>query len=433
MPHFSAVSLLSTRLTKHVVAGFVMVLPCAASAATETVVPTQPTIGIAAFNMAWAGTADDFRQYLAVCGAPTVNWCDTRARTVRGASGPTPEEEMRAKACQAATQTAAGGQDASQMVAPCNAYRSSTPPSPGMPVDQGPLRTLAAYQGKLDGLRTTVEKLIEEEKIRVIAFQEVKSKAAIETVLGKFAARFDVCVATHNAFQTIAFAWDRSLTSRPGTCTTQSSLSIKDPPNDPKAFRRVRPGLALELTIQNLPVTFLNVHLKSGCANIVATDRFAARLLTDTSEACEVLNRQVPLLEDWIDATAKRSPRLVWLGDFNRRIDEEAAANISKNQVRTDGSDPSTAHANTTDGKSTARYLWPEIADGVPVALHQVPLPTTEGGCTGFQGLDHVVISDLVKKANPGTIPSRKVAVHVAQGQKMETSDHCPRVVQLRF
>lgn len=433
MLHIGRAFLRPARLVQSTVFLLAVGSPWFAHAATETVAPTQPAIGIAAFNMAWAGTAGDFQQYLSVCSAPSVNWCDTRARTVRGASGPTPEEEMRAKACQAATQAAAGGQDASQMVAPCNAYRSSTPPSPGMPVDQAPLRTLAGYQGKLDGLRATVEKLIEDEKVRVIAFQEVKSKAVIETVLGKFASRFDVCVATHNAFQTIAFAWDKSLTSRPGTCTTQSSLSIKDPPNDPKAFRRVRPGLALELTIQNLPVTFLNVHLKSGCANIVATDRFAARLLTDTSEACEVLNRQVPLLEDWIDATAKRSPRLVWLGDFNRRIDEEAAANISKNQVRTDGSDPTAAHANTTDGKSTARYLWPEIADGAPVALHQVPLSTTEGGCTGFQGLDHVVISDLVKKANPGTILSRKVAVHVSAGQKMETSDHCPRVVQLRF
>lgn len=390
-------------------------------------------LGIASFNMAWAGTIEDFRRHLEVCGAPSVNWCDTRARTMRGASGPTPEEQARAKLCEASILNAAGGAEASMMVAPCNAYRINQPFVPGAPpVDQTPARKPEAYAQKLNGLRATVEHLVEVEKIAVLAFQEVKSRETITAVLGKHASRFDVCVANHNAFQTLAFAWDKAVTSKPGTCTTHSALAIKDPPADPAAFRRVRPGLALELTINGGSVTFMNVHLKSGCANIVATERFPARLLTDSHEACEVLNRQVPLLEDWLDNIAARSPRLVWLGDFNRRIDEEAAANIAKDQVRSDGSDAAGPNKAGVDGKVTTKYLWPELSDGKPI-LHQVPLSTAETGCTGFQGLDHIVISDALKAINPPSLASRKVAVVSTPGQPIETSDHCPRVVRLTF
>lgn len=392
-----------------------------------------PPVGVAAFNMAWAGTLDDFKRYVEVCSAPKVDWCDTRARIVRGAAAATPEEQARAHQCQAATLAAAGGATASMMIAPCNAYRSALPPKPGSPPDDPAVRRApAAYAAKLEGLRSTVERVIEREDVSVLAFQEVKSRAVIETVLGKFAGRFDICVAAHNAFQTIAFAWDKSVTSRPGQCETHSALALKDPPKDPAAFRRVRPGLALELTINGAPVTFLNVHLKAGCANIVATERYPARLLTDASEACEVLNRQVPILESWIDAVAARSPRLVWLGDFNRRIDEEAAAGFARDQVRADGSDPAGPNKIDADGKVASRYLWQELSDGSPT-LHQVPLSTSEGGCSGFQGLDHVVISDALKRLNPGTIASRKVAVDSAPGVDIETSDHCPRIVQLRF
>src|SRR5262245_1847281 len=105
-------------------------------------------------------------------------------------------------------------------------------------------------------------------------------------------------------------------------------------------LRRVRPGLALELTIGGTPVSFLNVHLKAGCANIVATERYPARLLTDDFDACEAFNKQVPILEAWIDGVAAKTPRFVWLGDLNRRIDEEEAAGIPKDKVRADGSDP---------------------------------------------------------------------------------------------
>ncbi|NJR71832.1 MAG: hypothetical protein HC782_01335 [Gammaproteobacteria bacterium] len=172
------------------------------------VAATAP-IGVAAFNMAWASTMADFARHVEVCANPTVNWCETRTRTLRGASAPTPEEVLRAKTCQDATLKAIGGQAASMQMAPCNAYRSGQPFTPGAPPENPNLtRTPAAFQVKLDALRETVEGLISRDNVKVIAFQEVKSADVIKVVLGKYADKFAVCDAKHNAFQTLAFAWE---------------------------------------------------------------------------------------------------------------------------------------------------------------------------------------------------------------------------------
>lgn len=428
--------------------------PASARAESTATTNRSLTTGVAAFNMAWAGTLDDFKRYVEVCAQPSVNWCETRARTERGATGPTDAERERAQKCADATIAAAGGREASMLVPPCNAYRppfvpapspaagvastpsaatSTTPTTPPARPDPAASRTPEAYQTKLDNLRATVEGLIDREGVRVIAFQEVRSSDVVKVVLGKHTARFDVCDAKHNAFQTVAFAWDKTLTSKPGVCVTQSTLAVLDPPNDPAAFRRVRPGLALTLVINNAPVTFMNVHLKAGCASVNnSNERFPGRMLDEPFEACEVLNRQVPLLEDWIESIAEKSPRFVFLGDFNRRIDDELAMAPPKDQVRRDGSDPASPNKVAANGKVTSKFLWQELSDGTP-AMHQVPLSTQEGGCSGFQGLDHIVISDALKKQNPGVIFSKKVGVVSQPNERIETSDHCPRIAQLKF
>jgi len=403
------------------------------SALAQPAAPTKSlTTGIASFNMGWAGTPAEFAKYLSVCSTPAVNYCDTRAWIERGAKVATDAEKARAAKCQEDTLAAAGGRDASMMVAPCNAYRPPRP-APGAPrIDPALTRAPAAYQEKINFLTTTVDGLIANEGVRVIAFQEVSGTDVIKLVLGKHADKFDVCAAKHGAFQTIAFAWDKSLTSKPGVCETESKLSVLDPANDPNAFRRVRPGLALSLTVNNEPVTFMNVHLKAGCASATDVDqRYPARQLDDPAEACEVLNRQVAPLEDWIEAVAKKSPRFVWMGDFNRRIDEEEKLALAKDKVRVDGSDPASPNK-VTNGKVPTRFLWPELNDGTPV-LFQVPLSTQEGGCKGFTGLDHIVISEALKKSNEGVVFSKKIAVAEKAGQAIETSDHCPRIAQLKL
>lgn len=402
------------------IALLVSLLAAPAAHAADTAASAPATqIGVASFNLAWAGSQQDFDRHAAVCNA--VSWCDTRPK--RGPGGARPDEAAvkAAAQCVADTERLAGGPAQAATMAPCNAYlgrNNSTPP------------TSLDYAAKLAGLQATVDKLIETQGVRVLAFQEVRSAAVVKTLLGRYADRFEVCDAPHEGFQTVAFAWDRSLSQEAGRCSTNSELAVSDDPSDPKA-RKVRPGLALELQLPGRRVSFLNVHLKSGCANIVPTPIYQARLLDDPAPACVVLNRQVAPLERWLDSTAKTSPEYVLLGDFNRRIDEEAAAAIKPEQVRIDGSKPEGVPKEDATGKVATRYLWQELADANR-SLSQVPLQA-ESSCRGFTGLDHIVLSGaLAARQAPGLV-SRKTAVIQSPAQRIEPSDHCPRSVTLTF
>jgi len=397
-------------------------LSATAGCTTPATQVSQPVpLGVASFNMAWAGTEADFQAHLAMCTA--VEWCDTRPRRNRGESTPSPDAFATAKRCEAAIDKFAGGAPRAMHIAPCNAYKSKNTADV----------TLANYRIKLVGLRATIARLIEKDGVQVIAFQEVKSDQAVRDVLGKHGATFDVCFAPHNAFQTVAFAWNKAATQKPGQCASRTELAVADDPANPASFRTLRPGLALELTVNGQPVTFMNVHLKSACANLKPNGPFQPRKLDDADAACRVLNRQVPALEDWVDAVAAKSPRFVLLGDFNRRIDEEAAEAVPPSHVRTDGSDPAGPNKKDALGYVATRYLWQEISDGKPT-LFQVPLSGADSGCKGFAGLDHIVVSQALRAAQPDAMfGSRKVPVVSEPGQVIETSDHCPRIMTLNL
>jgi hypothetical protein len=384
-------------------------------------------VGIAVFNMAWAGTLADFRRHVEICSAPEVNWCASRAKPIRGPRHLQAEEASRARHCREATVEAAGGFQEMQMTAPCNAYgRRSTKKNPSGAA------TVEGYNAKLAGLRSTVENLVGEENIQVIAFQEVKSWEVVEEALGRFAGEFGICVASHHAFQTVAFAWKKTVSSEAGRCTSNHDLAIAENPEESDSSHSVRPGLALELMINGAPVTFMNVHLKAGCANLVTGRGFAGRKLTDPDPACEILNRQVPVIEDWVEDVAGRSPRFVLLGDFNRRIDEEEKAGIAAADVRTDGSDPAGPNTKDAWGRVKSSYFWQEITDGSP-GLYQVPLTFLEKGCGGHIGLDHIVISEPIRQMQRLPLSSRMVPVVKNPRQSIKTSDHCPRTTVLEF
>jgi len=391
-----------------------------AAASTEPAAPpSSPVqIGVASFNLAWAGSQQDFERHAAVCKA--VSWCDTRPKRGPGGMRPDDDAVKVAAQCVADTERLAGGPEGAAMTPPCNAYLGRNSEAP----------TSADYAAKLSGLQATIDKLIETQGVRVLAFQEVRSAEVVRTLLGRYADRFDVCDAPHEGFQTVAFAWERSLSKDAGRCNVNRELAVPDNPADPKA-RKVRPGLALELQLPGRRVSFLNVHLKSGCANIVPTPIYQARLLDDPAGACTVLNRQVAPLERWLDSVGKQSPEYVLLGDFNRRIDEEAAANIPPEKVRLDGSNPLGAPKEDATGKVATRYLWQELADaGRP--LSQVPLQA-DSACRGFTGLDHIVLSGPLAARQPAGLVSRKTAVLQAPNARLEASDHCPRSVTLNF
>ena len=327
-----------------------------------------------------------------------------------------PRKKKRASACQKAFDTAAGGPAAALQIAPCNAY--------------GSIKKVAdktkLYSDKLAGLTATIDKLIAEEKVQVIAFQEVKSKEVIEMLLGSHLGKYVACVAPYEGFQTLGFAWDKSLSSAPVTCTPEPSLAINESPDKPDSLKTVRPGVALNISVGGQTVTLMNVHLKSGCANLKAGSGFPAYILTDAHPACVVLNRQLEPLEAWLENVASKTPYFVMLGDFNRKLNEELAAKIPASAVRADGSDPSSSLIKNAKGISNSKYFWQELSDGKP-SLVQVGL-SDDGGCKGFSGLDHILVSPAIAKGQ--SLSSQKVAV-VPSASKIVTSDHCPRLATL--
>ena len=173
-------------------------------------------VGIAAFNLAWAGTQQDYENHFALCNQPTVAWCDTRAK----GNPPTPSGTRRAQACQMEIDAAAGGAALALQIAPCNAYAYGK--------GQQAATASNEYRKKLYGLTRTVERLVRNERVQIFAFQEVKSEAVIRQILGRYSSGYDVCVAAHSSFQTVGFAWARRVSSKAGQCTARQALAIKE-------------------------------------------------------------------------------------------------------------------------------------------------------------------------------------------------------------
>ncbi|MCU7237352.1 endonuclease/exonuclease/phosphatase family protein [Pseudomonas peradeniyensis] len=360
-------------------------------------------IGIAAFNLAWAGTLADFENHVKVCSSPQVKWCNARS-----------PNKKEAEECQAKFDSAAGGADKARFVPPCNAYDLNA---------QSPSYDSKLYKQKIDGLKTTIDRLISDQKVDVIAFQEVRSDEVLRTMLGQHASEFETCTAPHSSFQTVGFAWRKAIGSSMAHCVPEKSLSVRE-----REGVYTRPGLALFLKINGKNLSVLNVHLKSNCANLVDTKRFKGHLLTDDDSNCKVLNRQVAPLEEWMENISKISPQFVVLGDFNRRVDEELSAGIPPEKVRQDGSSPAGPNKVGASGEVKSQYLWQEISDGSP-NLVQVPLAKEQNGaCGGFVGLDHILLSPELSDLQPKGLTSVKSPVSSVSGQKIETSDHCPRV-----
>jgi len=404
----------SIRLFASRLAAFILIAACMGAQAGQPV-----EVRVAVFNMAWAGTLQDYEAHYQLCSSETVNWCNPRV----GGRYPSRRAVVRAGMCRAASEEQAGGADDAMKIAPCNAYKFGRGIS--LPLAR------AQYAKKLEGLAATVDLLVSKHRVRILALQEVSSVAAIRAVLGRHATDYEACVAPHNAFQTVGFAWHRTL--GPGECQSRTAFAVKENPKQPGSSRIMRPGLALTLQINAAPVTFMNVHLKSGCANLLPDNRYVGRLLTDPQPSCKILNRQAAQLAQWLDSVSLTTPRFVLLGDFNRKVDQEAAQQAPESAAsRTELSLPSTqapAH------QPPSSYLWGQIAGAKTAdrAIFQVPLDAAGAACGGFSGLDHIVISRAIRDMQRRPLVSTKVPVVRLEAQRIPTSDHCPRVVALEL
>ncbi len=116
-------------------------------------------------------------------------------------------------------------------------------------------------------------------------------------------------------------------------------------------------------------VRLLAVHLKSGCNRDP---------LTFPREDCRMLQRQVPILEAWIDRRARAGSAFAVVGDFNRRFDRESKP--------------------ARDAFDKIAAMWPEIDDGQPAGADLLDAGADHGGigCNNGHGvrmpIDHLVL-----------------------------------------
>ena len=153
-------------------------------------------------------------------------------------------------------------------------------------------------------------------------------------------------------------------------------------------------------------VRLLAVHLKSGCNRDP---------LTAASDNCRMLQRQVPVLEAWIDARAVEGARFAVLGDFNRRFDQESAPG--------------------RDGDGRIVALWPEIDDGDPAGADLVDpaAGVSDPACRQqdpvHSPIDHILLGQaLAGSLVPG---SYRMWPYPRDGQRWP--DHCIRTVSVEL
>lgn len=229
----------------------------------------------------------------------------------------------------------------------------------------------------------------------VVALQEVDGASAAARV---FTAH-DFCFTARRHVQNVGFAIRKGV---PHRCNADyRSLGMRGDNVRWGADLTLFPGTPRELRL-------LAVHLKSGCNRDPLTRREAD---------CHTLQRQVPVLEKWIDARAGERRPFVVLGDFNRRFDRETA--------------PARDHA----GEIVA--MWHELDDGSPPEADLVDpgtAPPTEA-CRRQDPvrppIDHILLSATLGRAL--VQDSYRMWTYPRDDESARWPDHCVRSVRINL
>jgi endonuclease/exonuclease/phosphatase family metal-dependent hydrolase len=177
-----------------------------------------------------------------------------------------------------------------------------------------------------------------------------------------------------------------------------SELSIKDSEGHP-----VRDGTAVLVEAGGKRFWAVSLHLKSGCPRVTDPYTYKNPSKPSAEEACAMLVRQAPILEDWIDAKEAESQDFVLLGDFNRVFD------IGNEMI------------------------WAELDDRDPPTLDLFMVPfRQEIVCTGHspdpdKSIDYVIAN---KRLWAAAIPSKAPKIDVPGAN---VSDHCPVFLDFSF
>ena len=157
-------------------------------------------------------------------------------------------------------------------------------------------------------------------------------------------------------------------------------------------------------------MTLLGLHLRSGCPQ--------GPLDNDKNQRCARLAAQLPALRDWIVAQARLGRRFALLGDFNRRLTLEDAADH--------------------DAAGQPQNVWPQInRPAVPGAaltniVSKAPFKKCIPGDEYDSYIDTVIVGEaLVPRIIKGSF--QRVTYTRADAEQFKLSDHCPVGIELRL
>ena len=160
----------------------------------------------------------------------------------------------------------------------------------------------------------------------------------------------------------------------------------------------VRSGADITLTVNGQDIRILGVHLKSSCHE--------DPLNTNTT-ACRKLEKQMHILEDWIDERAKENIPFIVIGDFNRRMEK-------------------------------GEEFWVEIDDSKPKNSDLTSFSIkhnlkSDCWCGKYpKYIDHIVFDALaVKYVKPGSFGQMRY--NKGCKPKAVISDHCPVFITLNI
>ncbi len=195
-------------------------------------------------------------------------------------------------------------------------------------------------------------------------------------------------------------------------------------------------GADIGVSLGSRRLRLLSIHLKTGCWS----DSPAAG-----TDACEILAKQVPPLEAWIDARAREGVPFAVLGDFNRRFDpgDPIWADLD------DGNPPEARLADVMAGHESRCWNGEH-----PSFVDHIVLGRRASGWLvrgSFQQLlfdpadlshrqvlsDHcpvwIVLEPGAAAAEAPPPPSRRLAAEEAAGHVGEAATVCGRVASARY
>ncbi len=196
----------------------------------------------------------------------------------------------------------------------------------------------------------------------VIALQEIDGVDVARMIFPDHA----FCFTKRRHVQNVGFAIRRGTKFR----CNRDYRALGLPENDVRwgADITIAPGTPSETRL-------LAVHLKASCNRDP---------LTSGRPDCRTLQRQVPVLEDWIDRRAREGRAFGVIGDFNRRFDRDRES--------------------ARDANGAIVAMWPEIDDGDPPGADLLDPGIDQGavGCGNAYGkrmpIDYLILGERLAK-----------------------------------